>query len=95
MSEQQMQLFRVTDRIGELVIEFFGSVAIGGTFHAEDLRKFVDSHCKSAPGSADRVMRSLRKKGVINYTVINRTYSLYRRDLIERNESDCNQPNMG
>ena len=95
MSNQQLELFRVTDRIGELVIEFFDSVAIGGTFHAEDLRAFVDSHCKSAPGSADRVMRSLRKKGLINYTVINRTYSLYRRDLIERNESADSQSNVG
>jgi len=95
MSEQQMQLFRVSDRISGLVIEFFQSVAIGGTFHAEELRAFVDAHCKSAPGSADRVMRSLRKKGVINYTVINRTYSLYRRDLIEGNESADSQSNVG
>lgn len=80
MSEQQMQLFRVTDRIGELVIEFFRSIPIGGTFHAEDLRLFVDRHCKSAPGSADRVMRSLRKQGAINYTVVNRKSSLYRRE---------------
>jgi hypothetical protein len=92
MSEQQMQLFRVSDRISGLVIEFFQSVAIGGTFHAEELRAFVDSHCKSAPGSADRVMRSLRKSGVINYRVINRKSSLY---LVERNESDNLQPNVG
>jgi hypothetical protein len=80
MREQQMRLFRVTDRIGELVVEFFNTVAIGGTFHAEDLRLYVDQRCKSAPGSADRVMRSLRKQGSINYTVVNRKSSLYRRD---------------
>lgn len=79
---QQMELFRVTERIGQLVLEFFRAHQVGEEFHAEDLRRFVDKHCVSAPGSADRVMRSLRKQGLINYSVVSRKSSLYRRENV-------------
>jgi hypothetical protein len=75
--EQQLELFRVSERIGQLVVEFFDAINLGETFHAEDLHKFIDRRVKSAPGSADRVMRDLRRKGVIGYSVVNRRESLY------------------
>ncbi len=77
--EQEGQLQRVTDRIGRLIVQFFDAHQVGETFHAEDLRKHVDARMVTAPGSSDRVMRSLRLRGVVNYEVVNRRESLYRK----------------
>lgn len=75
-------LDRVTSRIGA-AIEDFKSQS-GPEFHADDLRRFVEARVGlSAPGSADRVLRSLRAQGRINYDVISRSRSLYRWTLKE------------
>lgn len=79
---QQMELFRVSERIGELVLEFFRAINIDETFHAEDLENFVSKYVKSTPGSATRVMRDLRKKGVLNYSLVKRSESLYKREIL-------------
>ncbi len=47
-------------------------------FTATELRQFVQHHnFGTAPASADRIMRNLRKSGKINYAVVNRSKSLY------------------
>ncbi len=47
-------------------------------FTANELRQFVQHHnFGTAPASADRVMRNLKKAGKINYEVVNRSKSLY------------------
>ena len=70
-------LARVSARIGGAIIEFF-SLNVGQFFFADDLRRFVTKRCgTTAPGSADRVMRSLRQKHKVNYDLIDRSRSLY------------------
>lgn len=47
-------------------------------FTANELRQYVNHHnFGTAPGSADRVMRDLKKKKKINYALVNRAKSLY------------------
>ena len=65
-------------RIATAVIEFVND-NLWSEFTASDLRRFVVGRVDgSAPGSADRIMRQLRKEGVINYELISRPKSLYR-----------------
>ena len=47
-------------------------------FHAEELRTWVIQETGiAAPGSADRVLRDLRQRGIIAYHVLSRRESLY------------------
>lgn len=78
-TEQDRQLRRVKGRTCDLITQFFDCHQVGETFHAEDLQRFVASRCDVAPASADRVMRDMRRSGQINYEVINRSQSLYRK----------------
>jgi hypothetical protein len=75
-SDQQKEIDRVRSKIASAIIAFCNC---NHMFHADDLRRFVglviDS--KSAPASADRILRDLRKKGLVNYRVVNRHQSLY------------------
>jgi len=65
-------------RIASAVVDFVGS-HLDREFTASDLRRFVMSRVDgTAPGSADRIMRMLRKDGVINYALVSRPKSLYR-----------------
>lgn len=76
--EQDENLERVKDRIGNATIEFFEDEK-RTEFFADELRRFVIAHVgKIAPGSPDRVMRDLRQRGVIDYEVVSRRHSLYR-----------------
>ena len=75
----------VSSRMGRAILEFFRARATGSTFRAEELHQHVSAETGlSAPASADRILRALRQKGVLNYTCISRKYSLYRMDPIER-----------
>ena len=75
---QTRNLERVSDRIAGAIREFFDLHA-GQQFHAERLREYVEGRCgKTAPGSADRVMRDMRQRGEISYVVESRSQSLYR-----------------
>jgi hypothetical protein len=67
--EQERQIERVTARIGMTVLAFVRSIGVGGTFHAEDLRAYVNANASGAPGSPDRILRDLRCKGLVDYTV--------------------------
>ena len=74
---QQLELERVSNRIAGALVQFC-SKRVGQLIHADDLRVFVSRNVGSiAPGSADRVLRDLRQRGVISYTVISRRHSLY------------------
>ena len=47
-------------------------------FTANELRQYVNHYnYGTAPASANRVLRMLRTKGLVNYAVINRGKSLY------------------
>jgi hypothetical protein len=76
---QEEALEHVLSRIGCSVFEFcrgvYGSTL--KTFHAGDLHEAVAGDAQIAPASADRILRALRQKGVINYRVLSRKESLY------------------
>ena|SRR5215207_3739731 len=76
-TEQQQQLARVTRGIGATVLDFCRSIGVGGAFHAQELRDYVGEH-GVAPASPDRILRDLRKRGLVGYVVVSRTKSLYR-----------------
>ncbi|MFN3192695.1 MAG: hypothetical protein ACE361_19440 [Aureliella sp.] len=78
-SEQDRQLKRVTGRLAGVIQSFFDAHQIGEEFHAADLHEFVGSRIQAAPGSADRIMREMRRAGQINYVVAKRSKSLYRK----------------
>lgn len=79
MGEQKSQLDRVAQNIEHLVLRFFSErILSGGTyFHLSDLSEYVAAETQVAPGSPDRIMRSLRRKGLLDYRVVNRGKSLY------------------
>lgn len=77
--EQRNNLVRVRARIGLRIVEFWRERLRGDPmFTADDLRAHVASIAESAPASADRILRDLRQRGVLNYEVVNRAHSLYR-----------------
>jgi hypothetical protein len=71
-------LVATSARIADAILLYCRQRA-GRTFHADDLRRHVDGMVEGgcAPASADRVLRDLRQKGVVRYTVIDRSKSLY------------------
>ena len=74
------QLQRVALNLNETIIEFFAKrlATQDQRFTANDLRHYVNAkNFGTAPASADRIMRLLKKKGKINYAVVNRGKSLY------------------
>lgn len=77
VTTQDRELTRVTSRIGT-AIHAFCTARVGKTFTAAELREHVATACgTTAPASADRVLRQLRKQGVVAYRVVNRSASTY------------------
>ena len=75
------QITNTSSRIGEIVRRFFAERIFAQKleFHLGDLHKYVSRRLggKVAPGSPDRVMRMLRKQGMLNYEVLSRASSKY------------------
>ena len=70
-------LERVTGALEPHILAFFAQTT--GTFHMEDLRQFIARRKVScAPGSPERILRDLRKRGELNYVLESRRQSLYR-----------------
>ena len=78
--QQPAELLRVHGQIAKAIIGFLRARMNNGwtEFHAADLREWVAARVPTAPASADRILRDLRKSGRISYVVVNRTRSLYR-----------------
>lgn len=76
MNSNAAHLERVSSRIRQAILDF---AAVHDKFHMEELREFVAQQTKNhiAPASPDRVLRQLRKEGVIDYKVLSRRQSLY------------------
>lgn len=73
--DQDAHLERVSSRIAAAILRF---AVPGRKFHADELRQFViEAVGECAPGSADRVLRQLRSRGVLDYRCLNRKDSLY------------------
>ena len=75
---QRAHLARVLNGIGATVMDFARGRGAGAQFHADELRAFIAARHPTAPGSADRILRDLRQRGVLSYSVVNRRASLYR-----------------
>lgn len=89
--EQQENLERVSRSIAPTILAFLRGLKPRGIvlFHAEELRRVVNQTCGTAPASADRVLRDLRRKRRVAYEVENRRRSLYR--LVDVECSRCNK----
>lgn len=73
--EQREHLDRVSSRIGAAVLEF---CLAHRQFRAGELHRHVERATGvSAPASADRILRSLRQRHVVDYRVVSRRESLY------------------
>jgi hypothetical protein len=75
---QEEELERVSLRISASILAFYQERGLESFFRADDLREWVSQEVGPiAPGSADRIMRDLRQKRLINYKVVSRSESLY------------------
>lgn len=71
-------LERVHGDIGPAIAQFFQG-RVGHEFHGEDLLRYVRALVGHiAPESPARVMRIMRSRGEINYSLVSRRDSLYR-----------------
>ena len=77
---------RVRTGIASHVVAFCRD-RVGGTFHADDLRRYVASRTERAPASPDRILRGLRDEGVVAYTVEDRAASLYAVQAVDETAS--------
>jgi len=75
---QDEEIARVRGAIARTVLEFARAVGVGVQFHADDLREYVAARHKVAPGSADRILRDLRSRKLLDYVNFDRGGSLYR-----------------
>lgn len=85
---QERELERVSQRIEPAVYAFLRRrlASSRDRFHMEELLDFVlhVPEIKVAPASPDRILRSMRQKGVIDYQVLDRAKSLYRIKGVQR-----------
>ena len=73
---QERELRRVSGAIASAIVRFCRTRS---TFTAAELREYVDNSAPmSAPASADRVLRNLRQRGIIDYQLTDRAGSRYK-----------------
>lgn len=77
ISEQDENLGRVLGAIGGAVLDFLRMRGVGGRFHAQELREYVQARSPIAPASPDRVLRQLRLQGHVGYRCVDRAASWY------------------
>jgi len=78
-ADQYLNLERVSDRIGYLVVRFLENrLATNPIFHASDLCRYVWGFEECAPESPGRIMRKLRLDGRVEVEVIDRSRAQYR-----------------
>lgn len=78
-NEQARNLERVSGRIADLIVSFCRDRldAKRPRFHMMELSTWVSRHSLIAPDSAGRILRDLRTKGIVSYTLISRHGSEY------------------
>jgi hypothetical protein len=75
MTEQTAHLERVASKISEHILTF---CAVNKQFRMDELVTYVQSQVSNvAPDSPSRILRYMRRDGLINYTVLSRKDSLY------------------
>lgn len=76
ISEQDENLSRVHSKIAAVIIDFC-TYRASLQFHMAELVAYVQSRSDASPDSPSRILRELRRQGVIDYRVISRSRSLY------------------
>jgi hypothetical protein len=74
---QRRELERVATKIDKIVHEFC-SARVGLEFTMAELHSYVNTRTTSAPDSAGRILRLLRREGKIRYSVVHRADSRYK-----------------
>lgn len=78
----ELELTRVRSNIGDVVLKF-AEEHYGREFHDADLVAYVSSRgVKASPSSPTRILRQLKKEGLISYTLVSRAKSLYKIDSV-------------
>ena len=77
--DQQSNLQRVKSKTAGAILAFFDSLHVGDEFCAQQLRDYVAALVPVAPASPDRILRDMRQRGQLNYEVVSRSQSLYRK----------------
>lgn len=78
-TEQEQELLRVEGAIANLVQQFFDGLEVGKQFCMSDLTRFVQDYHQCAPDSPGRVARQMKKTGQVQYEVVCRAHSKYRK----------------
>jgi hypothetical protein len=76
VNEQTENLTRVKSRIAGAVVEFCRS-RLRSKFTMTELVAFVVAAVGGAPDSPSRILRELRREGVVDYEVVSRAQSVY------------------
>jgi len=80
-ARQRHEIARVAARISEAVCAYLADLGRGGEFHLAELTGAVLLKVgTAAPDSPGRILRQLRRRGSIAYTVVDRSASRYRFD---------------
>jgi len=75
---QKVNLERVKSKIAPIIVEFFEDRVAGFEFHMGELQRYVGAKAQVSPDSPSRILRDLRKKGILDYEIISRPKSHYR-----------------
>jgi hypothetical protein len=76
--EQAEQLDRVEGNLTQLIVDWYNNHETGHEFHLGEFTRDILNIRLCSPTSPFRIMADLRRKGIVNYKVINRAKSLYR-----------------
>ena len=75
---QTAELNRVSNNIRGHILAFVKDrMASDRQFRMPELHDYIRKNARVAPASPDRVLRQLRKQGVIDYRVVSRSASQY------------------
>lgn len=90
LSAYKSNLERTEDNLTGLIVDWFNAHEVGHEFHLGEFTRDILNVQLCSPCSPYRIMALLRKKGLINYKVVNRAQSLYQTTPLDDsvNETD-------
>ena len=76
----RLHLDRVSEEIRGYILDFLRDVRTRAIpeFHMQELTEYVHARVTVAPDSPGRILRDLRQRGVVAYSVVARASSRYR-----------------
>lgn len=75
---QTREIARVKSHLAETILQFARERGTRRDFFIDELREYVVKRARTAPASPDRILRLLRRRGDLDYTVVSRSGALYR-----------------